>query len=304
MPAFARSDNGFILHFHALIRFTSRMLIPWERVDVRVNGTGRVRTDRRWRLERNWSEGLRDYDLWFVWAGLGRMRTRQQDLVLRPGVCLWMRPGGMYLAEQNEEQRLGVSYLHFDLLDGRGRPFLPRRMPAEVHELLDVNFADAIAQRIVELMGAGWEGVAVAAGLLKALLMNLDYDSGRPQNPVSGAYGVGGHHYRRVMPVASQILQEPGRVAPVSELARRAGYSPDHFARVFRAVTGRHPQDFIIQARVDHARQLLVESSMSVKEVAHALGYRDEFYFCRQFKQRVGAPPTVYRREHHGGQLD
>ena len=52
----------------------------------------RVRCEPDWHLGPDWAPRLRDYDLWFVSAGRGRMFTSTGELTLAPGVGLWMRP--------------------------------------------------------------------------------------------------------------------------------------------------------------------------------------------------------------------
>jgi AraC-like DNA-binding protein len=69
----------------------------------------------------------------------------------------------------------------------------------------------------------------------------------------------------------------------------------DHFSRVFAKVTGRRPQEWIIEARLARARQLLAETGLTVSQIAEALGFRDVFFFSRQFTQRTGQTPTAYR---------
>jgi AraC-like DNA-binding protein len=53
--------------------------------------------------------------------------------------------------------------------------------------------------------------------------------------------------------------------------------------------------DFIVEARLNRARQLLLESTLSVSQIADELGYEDVFFFSRQFKERTGRTPTEYR---------
>jgi transcriptional regulator GlxA family with amidase domain len=59
----------------------------------------------------------------------------------------------------------------------------------------------------------------------------------------------------------------------------------------FTAHTGVPPIRYLIQARVDRARDLLTETNMSVTQVAAMLGYPDIAYFSRQYKRYTGHPP-------------
>jgi len=79
-------------------------------------------------------------------------------------------------------------------------------------------------------------------------------------------------------------------------MASQAGYSPDHFSRLFKRILGISPQAHAIRVRIDRARQLLIESSLTISQIADALGYDDVFFFSRQFKARTGQTPGQYRQ--------
>lgn len=250
-------------------------------------------------------------DLWFVWAGSGVMRLQGgRQVALRPGTLLWMRPGGLYLGEQDSADRLGVSFVHFDLLDRRsGRR--PATLPPEVHHVVDVPYVDAVMRRVVELIHGDGHHPAeaeqprddepafapreVAGVLLRGLLMDLDAGAAHP--PRHEPAGTAAHHRHLVMRIAARIRESPGDVPAVAEMAREVGYSPDHFARIFREVLNLSPRDYIVQQRVHRAQQLLLESALSVTQIADALGYESVYFFSRQFKEKTGLSPSTYRRQ-------
>jgi AraC-like DNA-binding protein len=51
-----------------------------------------------------------------------------------------------------------------------------------------------------------------------------------------------------------------------------------------------------LDLRLERAHHLLVETSMTITEIARALGYSDLFLFSRQFRQRYGQPPRALRK--------
>ncbi len=82
------------------------------------------------------------------------------------------------------------------------------------------------------------------------------------------------------------------------DLAKRlnlAGLSYERFRKIFKHQTGVSPGEYRIRRRLDQARSLLAEGALSNKQIAYALGYRDPFTFSKQFKQRLGIPPTCFR---------
>jgi transcriptional regulator GlxA family with amidase domain len=78
-------------------------------------------------------------------------------------------------------------------------------------------------------------------------------------------------------------------------MASKASLSRAQFTRRFVAQFGMSPAQYLIQARIDRAHQLLTESGMTVTETATALGYTDVAYFSRQYKQRTGRTPSQDR---------
>ncbi len=83
-------------------------------------------------------------------------------------------------------------------------------------------------------------------------------------------------------------------------LASELGISESTFRRRFAQSTGTSPVEFRILRRIGNARQLLSDTPDAIKTIARQLGYRDVFFFTRQFTQRVGVSPAVYRKTRQG----
>ena len=269
------------------------MKLSGQTCSVVLGDVGRVRCEPGWHLGPDWVRGLHDYDLWFVWAGRGRMKVDREEIGLGPGTCVWMRPGHRYEAEQEPAARLGVNYIHFRFQKlGKVLPLSAIEPPFEVMRTRQLDLVDAMLRRVVELRAG--PAVGVAAELAGALLMELARE--QAEAPGGEAAGLDEHHRDIVLQAAAQIRESPGRVPPIAALARRAGYSVDHFSRVFLKVMHARPQDYVINARIERARQLLSESNLTVGMIAEALGFRDIFFFSRQFRQKTGQTPTDFRR--------
>ncbi len=66
----------------------------------------------------------------------------------------------------------------------------------------------------------------------------------------------------------------------------------------FNDVYGVSPKRFLINVRINAAKQLLLESSMPVAEIAEKVGFCDAFYFSRCFSKVCGCSPSEYRKIH------
>ena len=68
-----------------------------------------------------------------------------------------------------------------------------------------------------------------------------------------------------------------------------------HFLRVFKNITGRTPIEYRNNIRLEHAKELLVDTSSSIAEIGREVGYESNVYFCDYFKTQVGMSPGQYR---------
>ncbi|MCP1358319.1 helix-turn-helix domain-containing protein [Aneurinibacillus migulanus] len=78
------------------------------------------------------------------------------------------------------------------------------------------------------------------------------------------------------------------------ELVQFAGMSTATFYQQFKHYTSFTPLQYVTQKRMEHAKRLLVSTEMKITEVAKTVGYQDEYYFSRKFKQVVGVSPSSY----------
>lgn len=78
-------------------------------------------------------------------------------------------------------------------------------------------------------------------------------------------------------------------------LAKTANLSLSQMTRVFKNMYGQSPYDYVLSRKIDTACLLLLDTGLSVKEIAYRLSFADEHYFSNVFKKRTGLPPGKYR---------
>ena len=110
--------------------------------------------------------------------------------------------------------------------------------------------------------------------------------------------GGGDERASEVERLCMEITRAPGHVRRVREMARLLHLSPDHFTRLFKQVKGMPPREYLIRARIDAARGLLLSSTHSIGRIAEITGYADIYHFSRQFRERTGVSPSRYRGVH------
>jgi ABC-type Fe3+-hydroxamate transport system substrate-binding protein len=84
----------------------------------------------------------------------------------------------------------------------------------------------------------------------------------------------------------------------VKQLAERAQMSIWQYTPIFQKLTGSKPLDYLTDLRISHSKQLLLHSCEPLREIARQVGYSDEYYFNRRFRQRTGVAPGQYAHTH------
>jgi AraC-like DNA-binding protein len=78
-----------------------------------------------------------------------------------------------------------------------------------------------------------------------------------------------------------------------SELARKLLISDSQLYRKLKAITGKSTAVFIRSIRLNHAKELLVNTDQSVSEIAYQVGFNDPSWFSRAFKDEFGISPSA-----------
>lgn len=80
-------------------------------------------------------------------------------------------------------------------------------------------------------------------------------------------------------------------------LAEFAGLSKYHLSRVFKKYTGFSPNDYLIQLRLEHARDILLSTTLPASKISHMVGIHDINNFINLFHKKMGLTPGEYRKK-------
>ncbi|KKO50962.1 AraC family transcriptional regulator [Paenibacillus sp. DMB20] len=82
----------------------------------------------------------------------------------------------------------------------------------------------------------------------------------------------------------------------VKELAKSAQVPYWQYTPIFQELTGKRPLDYVTELRINRSKQLLIQSDDPLREIARRVGFSDEYYFNRRFRQTTGIAPKQYAR--------
>jgi AraC-like DNA-binding protein len=136
-------------------------------------------------------------------------------------------------------------------------------------------------------------GTVQAFRLKAAVLELLCALSEEAQRHASG--GAGSTGVLPALEFLSDHHAEPGLT--LGRVAHAARVSGPHLCRLMKAQTGLSPMRYLEEIRVKRAADLLHRTDLDIKRVSHTVGYRDQLYFSRVFRKRMGLSPTEYRTQ-------
>lgn len=107
----------------------------------------------------------------------------------------------------------------------------------------------------------------------------------------------GGLSPARTNRICDFINSNLGQNISLETLAEMAGLSVNHFARAFKQTVGMPPHSFVLQRRIEHARNMLRNTELPVSEIALSVGFSDQSHLARHFRRITGISPSTARWE-------
>lgn len=97
--------------------------------------------------------------------------------------------------------------------------------------------------------------------------------------------------------IASYIRNHYRTPISMDTLASLFHYSTHYLARLFKRKYGTSPIGYLVQIRMNQAKQLLAETNLPVLDVANRVGYADMYYFNKMFKKQIGYSPVQFKMQ-------
>lgn len=231
------------------------------------------------------SYGHQHYNFWAVLDGDGYLTVGAQTFRLRPGMFFIFSPN----------QR--ISAVHYS------GPCI-RRFSAHFLPLTGAVIMDAVPG--FPVLGGDVGSVALferQIDVIMRLAMDRKDDdilNRRMHELISRVCSQARGQEVLLNPKVSQAIRlmrsDPVAMQSMDELAQQLGWSRSHFDREFSKQVGQPPKQFLLNCKMIEARRYLENGTLRVGEIAEQLGYRDIYFFSRQFKGFFGMSPVQYRK--------
>lgn len=244
---------------------------------------------------------LNEYQLLYITEGRGVFSCetlgREKRIPVGAGSVIALFPGEWHNYRPDPhtgwtENWIGFKGLQADYLVEKG--FFSRNRP-----VMEVGFHDEISDlyakaiNIAENQHSGFQ--QALSGLVGAIL-GYAYFYNRNHSFVQS-------NTDRMIAKAKLLINEQLFSIDPKQLADKLCVSYSSFRRTFKEYTGFSPAKYILNVKIDRAKELLTNSSAEIKEIAFNLGFENTDYFFTVFRRITAQTPLAYRNDTQGKKL-
>lgn len=222
--------------------------------------------------------------LHYVVSGQGTFSAGGRDYPLGPGQIFVIRPGEITYYQASQANPWHYIWIGFEL----GLP-LPEALKQNV---LTLPQAGPIFAGIRELAQFREGREAALCGKLWEIFSLLEREAAGEHTRHSRSTDV------YVNQAKTYLETEYMRGVSIAGLAKQLNLDRSYFSKLFQKATGKSPQRYLTDLRLEKAAELLRSYGKTPGEAACAAGYPDVFSFSRMFKRRYGVSPREYQRLH------
>jgi AraC family transcriptional regulator of arabinose operon len=241
--------------------------------------------------------GRHDFYLSYLHAGKMKIGMDKQVHNVMPGTVFLYKPYEEQYYGQKDEESIANYWVHFT---GYGVSELINKVYLGEGGIFHIGISEELPALFEEVINEITEKSInyeqVSALLLQQIIFiisrRIEQNEKRKQQSkgemiISGILNFIHKHYSAKM--------------TVKELADRARLSVSRFCAVFKQYTGLSPQQYIIKYKLEQAKDFMIRTNLSIKQVAAIVGFEDQMYFSKLFKKYYFLPPSKYVLELQNG---
>ena len=236
-----------------------------------------------------WDEGrvLHEYQINYITQGKGILENELGTYTIHPGTLMITRKGLWHRYRPQKNKGWTEHYVGFDgelanrflalkeVLNGRSVIHCGIR-----EELLDTYYK---IFNLVQKEDPGFQ--EIASGLVIKLLGYIVAFE-KQQN-------FSGKQIEKVIQKARFMMRENvEKEVDINKLAGEFNIGYSYFRRIFKKYTGVSPHQYQLDLKIMRAKELILTSDKSIKEISYELGFQSIHYFSRYFKKKVGVSPS------------
>jgi AraC-like DNA-binding protein len=241
----------------------------------------------------SWDNGrtLHEYQINYITEGGGILETRNGSFHIKAGTFMIIRKGEWHRYRPIQKSGWVENYIGFD--GELAEKFLGQSVfePEQsiIHCDIREEFIDTY-HKIFDLVLKEEPGFQqVASGMIIKLLGYIV--AFQKQRNFSGK-----HIEKVIQKVRFRIRENIEGDIDLRKLAENNNIGYSYFRKMFKKYTGISPHQYHLELKIMRAKELIISTDKSIKEISFELGFQSIYYFSRLFKKKVGMSPTELRK--------
>lgn len=243
-----------------------------------------------------WDEGrvLKEFQINFITEGAGTLENKHGTFPVKQGSIFVLFPGEWHRYRPLARTGWTENYVGFDGQLARKLIAQPRFSVKDPvfhfgskEELLDTYL------KIFDLVKEEQPGYQqIASGMVMKLLgyiISFEKQKGFSGKPIA----------KVIEAIRFEMRQNMEKELNLKDLADAHHVSYSFFRKMFKKYTGVSPGQYHLQLRITRAKELLVSTDKSIKEISYELGFQSIFYFSNLFKKKEGVTPSHFRNKNN-----
>lgn len=240
----------------------------------------------------SWEKGriIPEYQIIYITKGKGVFETKKASYTINEGSIIIIRKGEWHRYRPLKEFGWTENYIGFngELADF----FLQKQEILSSIEVIELGNQEVLIDtfhKIFDLVKNESPCFQqIASGLIVKLL-------GYILSLESRKSFVGNEVEKIIQEICMHIRDHAQEPFNFEKLTQKYHISCSHLRKVFKQYTGKSPHQYYLDMKIIRAKELILNTSMSLKEIAITLGFDSIHYFSRLFKKKVGQSPSDFR---------
>ena len=244
----------------------------------------------------SWGPGIRDYySLYYVTEGSGYLTIDGQDYTIVEQTCFLVPP---HVVINYKPDLLHPCSYYFIGFNGEAvNEYLERIGLSTSSPVLSFENGHKIEQCFEYILNASNYPKSADLQAISGFyaLIGTLCDHTEPQIPKIQTTSRQSDYIRQAI---EYIETNYSRQITVEEISNHVGINRKYLTKLFNEKMNNSPKNYLIQYRINKACRLLKQSTLSIQEVSHSVGYTDALVFSKIFKKVIGICPREYRSAH------
>lgn len=234
--------------------------------------------------------GVRNhYLIHFVLSGCGECTFDDSKFNIKKGQAFLVRPGQRVHYKADSVTPWKYCWIAFTGM--KASSLLDKTAFANSKFIADFNNTgqvEDIIYKLTEIQANQENRYFMQMSCLCEVLSNLEMNKSQNKN----IHGIKGHH----LEVAIKFIDRNySRHITVDIIADHVGINRKYLSSIFSSLLNTTTQQYLINKRMNQASILLSDLNLSIKEIAHSVGYYDALLFSKMFKNKFGISPKGFR---------